>query len=407
MSSKTIRSLFALALVAAAAALVALPALATTSGPSVKWARSVPLLNPNAGGGLDAIGCAPTVTGSTTLLCVAGDVRGEIFASEHPARGAAYWHREKVDLKVAITGVSCPSTQLCVAVDAAGQVMHSTRPLDGKAYWTKPTQIDTATQTGGGPAGFAGISCPTTTFCVAVDNAVNGQIAYTTDPAGPASAWSLTTIGSGVLLDSVSCTSATFCMIGGSNAYYSTTPTSGASAWKAVASLTTSNSVIASLACNTIKLCAGVGYGDAGTGLAVASSTPSTGGWTASVVGANPPAPQTHVVDSVACPLRNLCVAVDGASHAYTSNTPVRGNWSLARPLKKASQSTVSQVSCNVMLCVEVDNRGTVTYGVVKAGTPSSTSTTTSTTSTSTTTTPKPTTTKTSTTPTKTGTTTT
>jgi hypothetical protein len=400
MSSKTIRSLCALALAAVAAACVALPALATTNSPSVKWARSVPLLNPNDGGGLDAVSCAPAVSGSTTLLCVAGDVRGEIFASDHPARSAAYWHREKVDLKVAVTGVSCPSTQLCVAVDANGQVMHSTAPLAGAASWSKPAQVDSATQTGGGPAGFAAVSCPTTTFCLAVDNSANGQVAYTTDPTGPASAWTLTTIGQGVLLDSVSCTSATFCMIGGSNAYYSTTPTGGASAWKAVSSLTSSNSVIASLACNTIKLCIGVGYGDAGTGLAVASSTPSTGSWTTSVIGANPPAPQTHVVDSVACPLRNLCVAVDGSSHAYTSATPVRGNWSLARPLKKASQATVSQVSCNSMLCIEVDNRGTVTYGVVKGGstTPSTTGTT-QTTKTSATTT--------STTSTKTGTTTT
>ena len=50
----------------------------------------------------------------------------------------------------------------------------------------------------------------------------------------------------------------------------------------------------------------------------------------------------------------------------YTSSTPVRGDWSAARPLKKKSQATLSQVACNAKLCVEVDNRGTVTYGVVK-----------------------------------------
>ena len=63
-------------------------------------------------------------------------------------------------------------------------------------------------------------------------------------------------------------------------------------------------------------------------------------------------------------------MAVDGASNAYTSSTPVRGDWSAAKPLKKTSQATVSQVACNATLCVEVDNRGTVTYGVVKGSTP-------------------------------------
>ena len=103
---------------------------------------------------------------------------------------------------------------------------------------------------------------------MAVDNAANGQVAYTTDPTGPASAWTLTTIGSGVTLDSVSCASATFCMIGGTDGYYTTAPTGGASGWKATTSLSASYSVIASLACNTLKLCVGVGYGNAGAGLA-------------------------------------------------------------------------------------------------------------------------------------------
>ena len=169
------------------------------------------------------------------------------------------------------------------------------------------------------------ISCPTTTLCVAVDNAAERPGRLHHRPDGPASAWTLTTIGSGVTLDSVSCASATFCMIGGTDGYYTTAPTGGASGWKATTALSSSYSVIASLACNTLKLCVGVGYGNAGVGLATGSSAPSTTTWSASLIGSDPPAQNAQVVDSVACPTRNFCVAVDGASNAYTSSTPVRG----------------------------------------------------------------------------------
>jgi hypothetical protein len=385
--------------VAVLAAFMALPAVAGAATYSLKWAKSVALLNPNDGGGFDAVACAPTAATSKALLCVAGDVRGDIFSTVHPAQAASQWHRRYIDAKTAITGISCPSAQLCVAVDAAGRVLHSTNPAGGVADWSKPVTVDTATLTGGGAAGLSSIDCPTTTFCMAVDNAANGQVAYTTNPTGPGSAWTLTTVGSGVLLDAVSCATTTMCVIGGTNAYYATDPTGGANSWKATAALSPSSSVIASLACNTVKLCVGVGYGNAGAGLSVGSAAPTTTTWSQGLIGSDPPTQGAQIVDSVACPERNFCVAVDGASNAYTSSTPVRGAWSLAKPLKKDSQSTVSQVSCNTAVCVEVDNRGTVTYGAVHGAT--STSTKTTTTSTTTTTTP----TKTTTTPTKTTTT--
>lgn len=391
MSAKPNRPPRALVLVAVLLACLALPAVAGAAAYSMKWSKSVALLNPNYGGGFDSVACAPTVTGNTSLLCAAGDVRGDVFVTSHPAQSASHWVRELIDKGLAITGISCPSQQLCVAVDAHGQVMHSTHPLDGAAAWSHAVRVDKATEAGGGYAGFSAISCPTTTFCLAVDNAANGQVAFTTDPTGPASAWTLTTVGSGVTLNSVSCATATFCMIGGTDGYYATDPTGGATAWKATTALSPSYSVIASIACNTLKLCVGVGYGNAGVGLATASSAPTTTTWSDSLIGSDPPAPGAQVVDSVACPARNFCVAVDAASNAYTSSTPVRGNWSRARPLKKNSQATVSQIACNATICLEVDNRGTVTYGSVKGAstTTSTTKTTTSTTKTSGTTTTK------------------
>jgi hypothetical protein len=377
--SRSIRPLRLLSLVAVLAACLALPAVAGATSFSMHWGRSVGLLNPNDGGGLASIGCAPSPIGSKSLLCVAGDVRGEVFASLHPAQSSKLWHRERLEVKNSITGVACPSTTLCVAVDSAGEVMHSANPVGGAKDWSRPARVDSTLQAGGGYADFAAISCPTTTFCIAVGNGATNQVATTTDPTGPASAWTLTTVGSGVLLDSVACASTTLCMIGGSQAYYSADPTGGATAWKAVAALSASNSVIQSFACSTAKLCLGVGYGVAGAGLAVGSSTPTTTAWSQAPIGSDPPATNAGLVDSVACPHRNFCVAVDGASNYYASSSPVRGHWSAAKRLKPNSQATVSQVACNPGFCVEVDNRGTVTYGVVKGATTTATTKTTTT----------------------------
>lgn len=365
--------------------MLALTSVAGAAGTtySVKWAPSVGLLNPNDGGGFDSVSCAPTVA-AKTLFCIAGDVRGDVFATVHPAQKASMWLRRYIDPKTAITGISCPSATLCVAVDAAGRVMHSTNPIGATTDWTKPARVNPTAATGGGFAGFSAISCPTTTFCIAIDNGASNQIATTTDPTGPASAWTLTTVGNGVLLDSVACVSSSLCVVGGSNIYYSTTPTGGATAWKATAALSSSNSVVSSLACNTIKLCVGVGYGNAAAGLSVASSAPTSTSWSQSIIGADPPAQHASLVDSVACPERNFCVAADGISNAYTTVTPVRGAWTNARPLKRNSQATVSQIACNSMICVEVDNRGTVTYGAIHGMAAKSTATSTTTTPTTT-----------------------
>ena len=60
-------------LTAQSAVCLALPSVAGAATIySIKWAKSVPLLNPNDGGGFDAAACAPTVSGSTALFCIAG-----------------------------------------------------------------------------------------------------------------------------------------------------------------------------------------------------------------------------------------------------------------------------------------------------------------------------------------------
>ena len=63
-----------------------------------------------------------------------------------------------------LTGVSCPTTTFCRAVDSDGRVFG----FNGTT-WSPGVTIDKG-------HGLTAISCPTTTYCVAVDRAGNAFI---------------------------------------------------------------------------------------------------------------------------------------------------------------------------------------------------------------------------------------
>ena len=65
----------------------------------------------------------------------------------------------------AITGVSCPSVSFCFAVDIAGTVYLSTNPTAASPRWNPDAGVDP------GPGEPYGISCTPDELCVAVDNA--------------------------------------------------------------------------------------------------------------------------------------------------------------------------------------------------------------------------------------------
>jgi hypothetical protein len=133
---------------------------------------------------IDAVSCP------ATSLCVAVDRAGGILSSTDPAGGRGSWHRADVDGSNELTGLSCPSTTLCVAVDAAGNVVTSEDPGGGRSAWAV-AQIDSSpTQNNTDNAGAVlvrGVSCPSTTLCVAVDAAGNALLS--TNPTGGTAGW--------------------------------------------------------------------------------------------------------------------------------------------------------------------------------------------------------------------------
>jgi hypothetical protein len=295
---------------------------------------------------------------------VAADEDGNVVTTTSPLRGG--WRPAvRVDRYASLTGISCPTTTLCVAVDSIGNVTFSTRPTAGASAWARPTRIDTTAAPGGGYAGLTGVSCPTATLCVAVDGATKGAVDVTTDPAGGAKTWKTTPIATGPLT-SIACASATLCVAAGDQHYVSTSPVGGVTAWKGTGTQVGAG-VFSAISCPALTLCVGVGYGNSSIGLATGTATPKgdASAWKTVDVAAVPPVPGQGLLDAIGCPTITLCVAVDTLDNAYISAAPAAGTWSAAAAIRPGSASDANAISCTATFCVVVDSAGVQTTGVV------------------------------------------
>ena len=186
--SRLVRVLLAaVALCAAAAILVsAAPparAAAISSPGPVLW--TVPTSVDDAP--IDSISC-PSLG-----LCVAVDRAGDVLWSVNPTGGPGAWLAADVDGANELTSVSCPATTLCVAVDAAGNVVTSQSPTGGAGAWAVSKIDSSATSNNSdnaGPVLLRGVSCPSTSLCLAVDAV--GNVLASDDPAGGAAVWTIT-----------------------------------------------------------------------------------------------------------------------------------------------------------------------------------------------------------------------
>jgi hypothetical protein len=109
-----------------------------------------------------------------------------------------------------LSSVSCPSASFCMAVDGSGNALS----YNGSA-WSTPVSIN-------GTNSLNSVSCPSASFCMAVDGSGNA-LSYN------GSAWSTPVSINGTnSLNSVSCPSASFCMAGdyyGNYIVYGVSPT--------------------------------------------------------------------------------------------------------------------------------------------------------------------------------------
>lgn len=259
--------------------------------------------------------------------------------------GFTAWHAVTVPggTSTPLQAVSCPTTTFCAAVDAAGSVFTATNPSGGRSAWTQATL----------PAGsLGGISCQSPTLCVAVSGS---QVFVSTNPSGGASAWTATPVP-GASLASVSCPTLTLCVAVGQNGIAtSTNPTGGPSAWTfgTVSGVHTLNDV----ACPTGGLCVA---SDSAPGNIASATSPAAGASAWSVADVN----GTQGLSGVACASPSLCVSGDFSGDILSSTNPAGGlpAWQLTH----VGTTSFSRFSCpSSSLCV-----GGAQSGVVTSGTP-------------------------------------
>ncbi|HEU5269252.1 MAG TPA: hypothetical protein VFU36_04945, partial [Jatrophihabitans sp.] len=233
---------------------------------------------------------------------IVADVVGYFFGEPTP-------YRAGVPVSVdpahgAAESLSCPTPTFCMAVEQAGYVLS----FDG-TNWTPAYR----------PAGFTGtltsVSCSSASFCVAA-----GSAAISWD----GSDWSSPVpAGDGQPMVALSCASASFCLGAGAAGDYATYD---GSSWHSAGPV---GSVLASVSCVSTSFCLGADSGGQ------ASSYDGTT-WTASVQ-----VPGVQTLAGLSCAAATSCVAVGTSGLASTFDG---SNWS--DPVQAAAAGSVVALSC-------------------------------------------------------------
>ncbi|WP_249012447.1 hypothetical protein [Conexibacter sp. DBS9H8] len=234
------------------------------------------------------------------------------------ALAASGWSTpSSVDGTNLISSVSCPSPSFCIAVDGQGNALS----FNGNS-WSAPTAIDSYA--------LNAVSCPSVSFCVAVDGQGN---ALTFNGSSWSAADSIDTNG----LESESCTSTSFCAAVDSSGY---ALTFNGSSWNSAGDIANQNP-LPSVSCQSSSFC--VAVDNQGNALTYDGSS-----WS------GPEPIDTASLSSVACPSVSMCIAVDTQGNELSFNG---SSWSA--PARIDSAGAPVSVSCpSTSFCAAVDNGG-------------------------------------------------
>ena len=184
--------------------------------------------------------------------------------------------------------VSCPSSSFCVAVDEAGNMV----TFNGTS-WSAPTSIDP----GGGV--MTSVSCSSASFCVAVDMDGNAVLFNGSTWSAPVS------VNTAVYMVSVSCSSASFCVAAGGGEVVTYNGTS----WSDAITIDPISNDISSVSCPSASFCSAV---DSDGNVMTYNGT----SWSAPI-GIDPSV--TNLM-SVSCPLASFCAATDDSGYVVAFN---------------------------------------------------------------------------------------
>ncbi|MHB1486851.1 MAG: fibronectin type III domain-containing protein [Acidimicrobiales bacterium] len=233
-------------------------------------------------------------------------------------------------------GMSCPSATYCVDVDQSGDAI----TYNGTS-WSAPVQIDP--KVNGNGEWLTGVSCPTTSFCAAIDS-----LGYAVTYNG--TSWSAPVLVSGpgsggggtnaLELLAISCPSATFCVAVDNNG---DTSDFNGSSWSVPAQIdpataATNNAVpwIEGVSCASTVMC--VAVDNQGQALVFNGSS-----WGAPRLVDPFSSTNTGDLQNVSCPATNFCVADDSSGSVLTFDG---STWSAPLPVVPDA-SMMGMVSCS------------------------------------------------------------
>ena len=249
--------------------------------------------------------------------------------------------------------VSCASVALCVAVDDFDDVVTSTDPAGGASAWNV-TPVGSSQ-----PSRLSDVACLSSTFCIAADE--YSEVFTSTNPSGGGATWTPQGL---VYADEISCPSAQLCVgIIGPDVVVSTDPTNSTSTWTrfSIDNATegchdgqTCGAQLTAISCASEALC--VAVDDVGN--AFTSTNPAAGasGWTARQIDPSAEGIATpYRLDGVSCASVSMCAAIDFyGKRVFTSRNPtgLSAAWSSAK-----LPAPATGISCpSVSMCVIVDN---------------------------------------------------
>jgi hypothetical protein len=267
--------------------------------------------------------------------------------------------------KVFLLGVSCPSTTLCVASGTNNLIATSTDPTGSDAWsyryvgdgpWPETEHWKTQSISG---KPIRGLSCPSTTLCVGVTE--QGNIYSSTDPTGSRSAWKNVQIdgeGSNTHLFGVSCPTVSLCVaVSGkredSGKIFTSTEPTGGA--DAWHSIGLAEPFeFRAISCPSASLCVAAGN----DGRIVVSTEPSGDATAWRIVGA-PAGPGT--VQAIFC-LPTLCLSGNEAGNLFVTTSPP-GSLSGWQVFSGGGSVQITGTSCvNASQCLAVDNNGSVLW---------------------------------------------
>jgi hypothetical protein len=264
-----------------------------------------------------------------------------------PAAGAGL----DVDPGHSITGISCPTATFCMAVDDAGNAISY-----ANGTWSAPQVVDTGAAHGDpGEGAFDGVACPTTTFCLAVSY-LDGAATYSDG------VWSATAFPAGIPnpdFSGVSCLVADDCYVSDLHGDGSYTDHSGS--WQTDSFPVTSGTMQGStpVSCSgpisSTPICMFV---DSDNDYSVEAEGPFIQVENADI---DPAAGAAGAFDlGVSCTGRDFCVAAHsslGYAEVWNGST-----WSSDGNIDPVSDSGIEGVGCAATTCAAVDFEGNVVY---------------------------------------------